>query len=32
MGYKLIFNNINLDETIADYTTIDVKGLSLIHI
>jgi predicted phage tail component-like protein len=29
MGYKLIFNNINLDDTIADYTTIDVKGRGL---
>lgn len=29
MGYKLIFNEKNLDDTIADYTTIDVKGRGL---
>lgn len=29
MAYKLIFNNVNLDETIEDYTTIDVKGRGL---
>lgn len=29
MGYKLIFNNINLDDTISDYTTLDVKGRGL---
>lgn len=29
MEYKLIFNDINLDDTIEDYTTIDVKGRGL---
>lgn len=29
MGYKLIFNNINLDDIISDYTTLDVKGRGL---
>ena len=29
MGYKLIFNETNLDDIIEDYTTIDVKGRGL---
>lgn len=29
MAHKLIFNNVNLDDTIEDYTTINVKGRGL---